>query len=64
MQFRSFGRLRVMRRIEGRGKERRMCSCVGGGEVRLFGVDIFVGLEFKWVSEWKMRTGQQVRERV
>lgn len=60
MQLRSFGRLRVIRRIVGFGKE-IMESRTGGG-----GVANWVEDMVSWVREelWKTRTGQGVLERM
>ncbi len=62
MQFKPAGRLRVIRRMEGLGKEVRMKGWVGGGVVK-FGADIADDLEVR-DRVWKTRTGQAVRERL
>lgn len=64
MQLRSFGRLRVTRRIEGLGKDTRMCSFAGGGGVAKFEGDIVEDELEDLIREedWKTRTGQTVRE--
>lgn len=57
MQFRSLGRLRVMRRIEGAGKE-IWESRISGGGVRKEGIVVVLRRVLK------TRTGQAVWERV
>jgi hypothetical protein len=61
MQFRAFGRLSVISRIEGVGKLIRESWTGGGGIIKLV---IFA--EGGWDCEgvWKIRTGQAVWERV
>jgi len=64
MQFRSLGRLRVMRRMEGVGKEICESLTVGGGVVKV-DVDILGSAEAReWGRVLKTRTGQAVWERV
>jgi hypothetical protein len=72
MQFSSFGRLRVMRRMVGRGKVIRQFVTGGGGVVKLivgvgeglvFLSDLLLGLERDREGVWYIRTGQAVRER-
>jgi hypothetical protein len=66
MQFSALGRLRVIRRIEGVGKEIRESWTGGGGMVKLGEVDIMEELRVRLDREgvWKTRTGQAVRERM
>jgi len=56
MQFRSFGRLRVIRRIDGAGKEIRESCGFGGGGLKV-GENILDGV-------LKERTGSMPRTRV
>jgi hypothetical protein len=58
--------LRVIRRIEGVGKEIRESWTGGGGMVKLGEVDIMEELRVRLDREgvWKTRTGQAVRERM
>ena len=73
MQFSSLGRLRVMRRMVGRGKVIRQFITGGGGVVKVIvgvGEGIWVWsdllleeLERAREGVWYIRTGQAVRER-
>jgi hypothetical protein len=68
MQFRDLGRLRVIRRIEGRGKEMRIVGETFGGGVWKFGGcdddDDDEDDDDILDDDWKTRTGMGVRERV
>jgi hypothetical protein len=57
MQFREVGRLRVIRRMEGRGKEINIVSETFGGGVWKFGCGILR-------DDWKRRMGMGVRQRM
>jgi hypothetical protein len=72
MQFSSLGRLRVMRRMVGRGKVIKQFVTDGGGVVKLivgvgegvvFLSDLLLELERDREGVWYIRTGQAVRER-
>jgi hypothetical protein len=72
IQFSSLGRLRVMRRMVGRGKVIKQFVTGGGGVVKLivgvgeglvFLSDLLLGLERDREGVWYIRTGQAVRER-